>query len=204
MEYGSKLLENAVNEISLLPGIGKRSALRLALHLLNRPQTQTEDRSRALLSLRENSKNCKHCHTLSDTETCQICEDPRRDLGILCVVEDIRDVLAIEGTSEFRGRYHVLGGKISPMDGIGPSDLTIDSLVSRVKTEGVTELIFALSSTMEGDTTNFYIYKQLADLDLKFSTIARGIAVGDELQYADEITLGRSISNRIPLDYDKG
>ena len=120
------------------------------------------------------------------------------------MVEDIRDVLAIEGTSEFRGRYHVLGGKISPMDGIGPSDLTIDSLVSRVKTEGVTELIFALSSTMEGDTTNFYIYKQLADLDLKFSTIARGIAVGDELQYADEITLGRSISNRIPLDYDKG
>ena len=204
MEYGSKLLENAVNEISLLPVIGKRSALRLALHLLNRPQTQTEDLSRALLSLRENSKNCKHCHTLSDTEICQICEDPRRDIGILCVVEDIRDVLAIEGTSEFRGRYHVLGGKISPMDGIGPSDLTIDSLVSRVKTEGIIELIFALSSTMEGDTTNFYIYKQLAGLSLKFSTIARGIAVGDELQYADEITLGRSISNRIPLDYDKG
>ncbi len=204
MEYGSKLLEIAVNEISLLPGIGKRSALRLALHLLNRPQTQTEDLAKALISLKEHSKTCKHCHTLSDNEICQICEDPRRENGILCIVEDIRDVLAIESTSEFRGRYHVLGGKISPMDGIGPSDLTIESLVSRVKKEGITELIFALSSTMEGDTTNFYIYKQLSSLSIKFSTIARGIAVGDELQYADEITLGRSISNRIPLDFDKG
>ncbi len=204
MEYGSKLLEIAVNEISLLPGIGKRSALRLALHLLNRPQTQTEDLAKALISLKEHSKTCKHCHTLSDNEICQICEDPRRENGILCIVEDIRDVLAIESTSEFRGRYHVLGGKISPMDGIGPSDLTIESLVSRVKKEGITELIFALSSTMEGDTTNFYIYKQLSSLSIKFSTIARGIAVGDELEYADEITLGRSISNRIPLDYDKG
>jgi recombination protein RecR len=204
MEYGSKLLEIAVNEISLLPGIGKRSALRLALHLLNRPQTQTEDLAKALISLKEHSKTCKHCHTLSDNEICQICEDPRRENGILCIVEDIRGVLAIESTSEFRGRYHVLGGKISPMDGIGPSDLTIESLVSRVKKEGITELIFALSSTMEGDTTNFYIYKQLSSLSIKFSTIARGIAVGDELQYADEITLGRSISNRIPLDFDKG
>jgi recombination protein RecR len=204
MEYGSKLLEIAVNEISLLPGIGKRSALRLALHLLNRPQTQTEDLAKALISLKEHSKTCKHCHTLSDNEICQICEDPRRENGILCIVEDIRDVLAIESTSEFRGRYHVLGGKISPMDGIGPSDLTIESLVSRVKKEGITELIFALSSTMEGDTTNFYIYKQLSSLSIKFSTIARGIAVGDELEYADEITLGRSISNRIPLDFDKG
>ena len=204
MEYGSKLLEIAVNEISLLPGIGKRSALRLALHLLNRPQTQTEDLVKALISLKEHSKTCKHCHTLSDNEICQICEDPRRENGILCIVEDIRDVLAIESTSEFRGRYHVLGGKISPMDGIGPSDLTIESLVSRVKKEGITELIFALSSTMEGDTTNFYIYKQLSSLSIKFSTIARGIAVGDELEYADEITLGRSISNRIPLDFDKG
>jgi len=204
MEYGSKLLEIAVNEISLLPGIGKRSALRIALHLLNRPQTQTEDLAKALISLKEHSKTCKHCHTLSDNEICQICEDPRRENGILCIVEDIRDVLAIESTSEFKGRYHVLGGKISPMDGIGPSDLTIESLVSRVKKEGITELIFALSSTMEGDTTNFYIYKQLSSLSIKFSTIARGIAVGDELQYADEITLGRSISNRIPLDFDKG
>jgi len=204
MEFGSKLLENAVNEISQLPGIGKRSALRLALHLLNRPVTQSEDLARAILALREQAKHCEICNALSDESICQICSDPRRDATLICVVEDIRDVLAIEATSEFKGRYHVLGGKISPMDGVGPSDLSIDLLLQRAGQTDVSELIFALSSTMEGDTTNFYIYKQLVEFDLKFTTIARGIAVGDELQYADEITLGRSISNRIPLKYGNG
>lgn len=200
MEFSSKLLENAINEVSQLPGIGKRTALRLVLHLLRQPKEQTLHLAKALESLRQEIKFCKSCHNISDTEICEICANPNRNEEIICVVEDVRDVMAIESTSSFKGLYHVLGGKISPMDGIGPNDLTIDSLVSKVKEGHVKELIFALSSTMEGDTTNFYIYKQIQDLNVVTSTIARGIAVGDELEYADEITLGRSIVNRIPFE----
>jgi len=200
MEFSSKLLQNAVNEVSQLPGIGKRTALRLVLHLLRQPKEQTSHLTKALDALRENINFCKECHNLSDTKICEICSNPHRIKEIICVVEDVRDVMAIESTSSFRGLYHVLGGKISPMDGIGPNDLTIDSLVSKVKDGQIKELIFAMSSTMEGDTTNFYIYKQLDGLDVTTSTIARGISVGDELEYADEITLGRSIMNRIPFE----
>ncbi len=199
MEYGSKLLEKAVDHIAQLPGIGKRTALRLALHLLQRPETQALDLADALKSLRLEIQHCKKCNALSDDELCVICSDPRRDERLVCVVEDIRDVLAIEATAEYRGLYHVLGGKISPMDGIGPSDLSITGLVERLKTEVVDEVIFALSASMEGDTTQFYIHKQLKEFSVKCSTLARGLAVGDELQYADEITLGRSISNRVLL-----
>lgn len=200
MEFSSKLLENAVNEVSQLPGIGKRTALRLVLHLLRQPKDQTEHLSKALSTVREEIKFCKSCHNISDTDICEICNNPHRNEDIICVVEDIRDVMAIESTSSFKGLYHVLGGKISPMDGIGPNDLTINALVDRVKEGTIKELIFALSSTMEGDTTNFYIYKQIQDLDIITSTIARGISVGDELEYADEITLSRSIMNRIPFE----
>jgi recombination protein RecR len=200
MDFSSKLLQNAVNEVSQLPGIGKRTALRLVLHLLRQPKEQTLHLSKALNAIRQDINFCKKCHNLSDTETCEICANPHRNEEIICVVEDVRDVMAIESTSSFRGLYHVLGGKISPMDGIGPNDLTIDSLVSKVKQGKIKELIFAMSSTMEGDTTNFYIYKQIQDLDVITSTIARGISVGDELEYADEITLGRSIQNRIPFE----
>lgn len=199
MEFSSKLLENAVYEMSQLPGIGKRTALRLVLHLLKQPADQTSSLSKALLHLREDIKFCSNCHNISDVQLCEICANPKRDEGLICVVEDIRDVMAIENTGQYRGMYHVLGGKISPMEGIGPQDLTITSLVNKAKQGKVKELIFALSSTMEGDTTNFYIYKQLEELPLKTSTIARGIAVGDELEYADEVTLGRSILNRIPF-----
>ncbi len=199
MEFSSKLLENAVYEMSQLPGIGKRTALRLVLHLLKQPADQTSRLSKALLHLREDIKFCSNCHNISDVALCEICANPKRDGRLICVVEDIRDVMAIENTGQYRGMYHVLGGKISPMEGIGPQDLTIASLVNKAKQGKVKELIFALSSTMEGDTTNFYIYKQLEELPLKTSTIARGIAVGDELEYADEVTLGRSILNRIPF-----
>ncbi|MEK6155008.1 recombination mediator RecR [Flavobacteriaceae bacterium 3-367] len=199
MEFSSKLLENAVYEMSQLPGIGKRTALRLVLHLLKQPADQTSRLSKALLHLREDIKFCNNCHNISDVALCEICANPKRDGRLICVVEDIRDVMAIENTGQYRGMYHVLGGKISPMEGIGPQDLTIASLVNKAKQGKVKELIFALSSTMEGDTTNFYIYKQLEELPLKTSTIARGIAVGDELEYADEVTLGRSILNRIPF-----
>lgn len=187
-------------EVSQLPGIGKRTALRLVLHLLKQPQGQTEDLTNALNLLRTQVSFCKSCHNISDTELCEICTNPKRDESTICVVEDIRDVMAIESTSQFRGLYHVLGGKISPMEGVGPQDLNISSLVKKVKDGRVNELIFALSSTMEGDTTNFYIYKQLAGTDVVTSTIARGISVGDELEYADEITLGRSILNRVPFE----
>lgn len=200
MEFSSKLLENAVYEMSQLPGIGKRTALRLVLHLLKQPQEQTTRLADALVGLKNKVKFCKSCHNISDTELCEICSNPRRDESIVCVVEDIRDVMAIENTSQFKGLYHVLGGKISPMEGVGPQDLTIKPLVDKAKEGKIKELIFALSSTMEGDTTNFYIYKQLEDLGIKTSTIARGIAVGDELEYADEVTLGRSILNRIPFE----
>lgn len=200
MEFSSKILENAVYEMSQLPGIGKRTALRLVLHLLKQPEERTNLLAEALLKLRSEINFCKTCSNISDTEICEICDNTKRDRNLVCVVEDIRDVMAIENTSQYNGLYHVLGGKISPMEGVGPQDLNIVSLVRRVKEEDVKELIFALSSTMEGDTTNFYIYKQLEGLDVATSTIARGISVGDELEYADEVTLGRSILNRVPFE----
>ncbi|WP_190811506.1 recombination mediator RecR [Flagellimonas sp. S3867] len=200
MEFSSKILENAVYEMSQLPGIGKRTALRLVLHLLKQPEERTNLLAEALLKLRSEINFCKTCSNISDTEICEICANTKRDRNLVCVVEDIRDVMAIENTSQYNGLYHVLGGKISPMEGVGPQDLNIGSLVRRVKEEDVKELIFALSSTMEGDTTNFYIYKQLEGLDVETSTIARGISVGDELEYADEVTLGRSILNRVPFE----
>lgn len=200
MEFSSKLLANAVNEVSQLPGIGKRTALRLVLHLLRQPKEQTEALSQALQNMRSDLKFCKSCHNLSDVELCEICSNSLRQSNVICVVEDVRDVMAIENTASHKGLYHVLGGKISPIDGIGPHDLNISSLVEKVKTGQIKELIFALSPTMEGDTTNFYIYKQIEGLDVETSTIARGISVGDELEYADEITLGRSILNRIPFE----
>jgi len=200
MEFSSKLLEKAVYEMSQLPGIGKRTALRLVLHLLKQPKEQTGMLSQALLTMREEIKFCESCHNISDVAVCEICSNPNRDHQLICVVEDIRDVMAIENTGQFRGIYHVLGGKISPIDGIGPSQLNIPTLVEKVKTGSIRELIFALSSTMEGDTTNFYIYKQIKDCDVITSTIARGISVGDELEYADEVTLGRSILHRVPFE----
>ncbi len=200
MNFSSKLLENAVNEVSRLPGIGKRTALRLVLHLLKQPKENTKYLTEALNSLRNEVKSCKKCHNISDTLLCDICSNTNRNEEIVCVVEDIRDVMAIENTGQFRGLYHVLGGKISPIDGIGPQNLQIESLVEKVKKKEVKELIFALSSTMEGDTTNFYIFKQIEKYEVTTSTIARGISVGDELEYADEITLGRSIVNRIPFE----
>ncbi len=200
MDFSSKLLENAVYEMSQLPGIGKRTALRLVLHLLKQPTQQTEKLSQALENLRSAVRFCSNCHNISDTETCEICINPKRDKSLVCVVEDIRDVMAIENTGQYRGLYHVLGGKISPMEGVGPQDLTIQALVNKINKGEIKELIFALSSTMEGDTTNFYIYKQIEGKGVSTSTIARGIAVGDELEYADEVTLGRSILNRIPFE----
>lgn len=200
MELPSKLVENAVNEMSQLPGIGKRTALRLVLHLLKQPLEQTEELTTALVSMRKDIQFCTTCHTISDAEICTICANAARDKSIICVVEDVRDVMAIENTNMFKGVYHVLGGKISPIEGIGPSQLKITSLVEKVKEGTVAEIIFALSSTMEGDTTNFYIYKQIKEYQIKTSTIARGIAVGDELEYADEVTLGRSLLNRIPFE----
>lgn len=200
MEMSSKLLERAVAEISQLPGIGKRTALRLALHLLKQPVEQTQLLSSALQRMREEIQFCRECHNISDSDLCEICNNGGRDRSVICVVEDIRDVMAIENTNLFKGIYHVLGGKISPIDGIGPGQLTIASLVEKVKSGTVRELIFALSSTMEGDTTNFYIYKQIKDANIITSAIARGIGVGDELEFADEITLGRSILHRIPFE----
>ncbi|SKB56341.1 recombination mediator RecR [Maribacter arcticus] len=200
MDFSSKLLENAVYEVSQLPGIGKRTALRLVLHLLKQPEQRTENLSSSLVSLRSKIQFCQNCHNISDTNMCEICANPKRDDALVCVVEDIRDVMAIENTGQFRGKYHVLGGKISPMEGIGPQNLKIGSLVEKVKKGVIKELIFALSSTMEGDTTNFYIFRQIEGLEVKTSTIARGIAVGDELEYADEVTLGRSIVNRVPFE----
>lgn len=203
MNYPSKVLEKAVEEMSNLPGIGKRTALRLVLHMLNRPKSQTTALSEALAHLVNDVKYCKQCHTISDDEVCDICSNPLRDETIICVVEDVRDVMAIENTGQFKGKYHVLGGKISPMEGIGPGQLNIDTLVNRVKSGEVREIIFALSSTMEGDTTVFYLYRQLKGTDIIFSTIARGLGVGDELEYADEATLVRSIQHRIPYSDNK-
>lgn len=200
MDFSSKLLENAVNEMAQLPGIGKRTALRLVLHLLKRPKEQTTLLAKALEDFRNEIRLCSNCHNISDTELCEICSNARRNLELICVVEDIRDVMAIENTSQFKGIYHVLGGKISPIEGIGPHNLTIENLVQKVALGEVKEVILALSSTMEGDTTNFYIYRQLQKFDIKLTTIARGISVGDEIEYADEVTLGRSILNRVPFE----
>lgn len=200
MEFSSKLLEQAVNEMSQLPGIGKRTALRLVLHLLKQPKEQTIFLSQALTTMREEVRFCVSCHNISDVDLCEICANTKRNHQIICIVEDIRDVMAIENTGQFRGIYHVLGGKISPIDGVGPSQLNINTLIEKVKSGNVLEIIFALSSTMEGDTTNFYIYKQIQDYDVITSTIARGISVGDELEYADEVTLGRSILQRVPFE----
>jgi len=200
MDFSSKLLEKAVEEMSQLPGIGKRTALRLVLHLLKQPEEQTLHLSKALIDLKTEVNFCKNCHNVSDHTICEICANANRDKTIVCVVEDVRDVMAIENTSQYKGVYHVLGGKISPMDGIGPSQLNIESLVQKVRAKEVDEIIFALSSTMEGDTTNFYIYRQIEGEGVVTSTIARGIGVGDELEYADEVTLGRSILHRIPFE----
>ena len=200
MEFSSKLLEKAVNEMAQLPGIGKRTALRLVLHLFKQPLERTTFLTESLLKMRNEVKLCESCHNLSDENLCVICSNNKRDHQLICVVEDVRDVMAIENTGQFKGIYHVLGGKISPIDGVGPSQLKISSLIEKVNSKSVRELIFALSSTMEGDTTNFYIYKQIKNDSLITSTIARGIAVGDELEYADEVTLGRSIVQRVPFD----
>ena len=200
MEFSSKLLQSAVDEVAQLPGIGRRTALRLVLHLMRQPASQTLHLTEALQAMRQNINFCKNCHNISDTDLCEICINTNRQQDVVCVVEDIRDVMAVESTASYRGTYHVLGGKISPMDGIGPHDLKISSLVEKVKSGAVKELIFALSSTMEGDTTNFYIYKQIQDTAVVISTIARGISIGDELEYAVEVTLGRSITNRIPFE----
>ena len=196
----SNLLENAVAELSKLPGVGKRTALRFALHLLKQNESDVESLGNSLTKLRNEIKYCSRCHSISDVEICQICSNPKRNPLIICVVENIRDVMAIENTLQFNGLYHVLGGVISPIEGIGINDLQIDSLLKRVQVEKVEEVILALPTTMEGDTTNFYLNKQLKSFDLKISAIARGIAIGDNLEFADEITLGRSILNRTPFE----
>ncbi len=195
-EYSSILLENAVEALSKLPGIGHKTALRLALHLLDEENATTEQLADAILKMRHNIKLCKHCYNISDTDVCAICSNTRRDKTTICVVADMRDVLAIERTASYNGVYHVLGGVISPIEGVSPSDLKISQLTERIFREGIKEIILALPATIEGDTTNFYIYKQLADFKGKITAIAKGISVGDALEYVDEITLGRSIKNR--------
>ena len=199
-QYPSQLLERAVEAFSQLPGVGRKTALRLVLHLLRQPLEDVDGFAEAVLRVKHDVKHCKVCHNISDNEVCTICTDPRRDTSLICVVENVQDVMAIENTQQFHGLYHVLGGIISPMDGIGPNDLEIDSLVERVKEGTVKEIILALASTMEGDTTNFYISRKLKDTDVSLSVIARGISVGDELEYTDEVTLGRSILNRTPFE----
>ena len=198
--FPSRLLEDAVNEMASLPGIGRKTALRLVLNLLRREESEVARFSASFLKLKNEILYCNSCYNVSDSSTCPICADPRRDRALICVVEDIRDVMALENTMQYRGLYHVLGGIISPMDGIGPSDLQVESLVHRVAAGEVEEVIMALSATMEGDTTNFYISRKLKDHKIKLSTLARGVAIGDELEYADEVTLGRSILHRTPFD----
>lgn len=197
-QYPSQLLEKAVNEFSKLPGIGRKTAMRLVLHLLRQDDATVDAFGNSIMTLKHEVKYCHVCHNISDSETCNICANPLRDSSSVCVVESIRDVMAIEATQQYRGLYHVLGGVISPMESIGPNDLEIQSLIDRVKAGGVKEVILALSTTMEGDTTNFFIYRKLKDEPVKISVLARGVSVGDELQYTDEVTLGRSIINRTP------
>lgn len=199
-KYPSQLLERAVEAFSQLPGVGRKTALRLVLHLLRQSTEDVDSFADAVIRVKHDVKYCKVCHNISDNEVCSICSDPRRDASVVCVVENIQDVMAIENTQQFHGLYHVLGGIISPMDGIGPHDLEIESLVERVEEGTVKEIILALASTMEGDTTNFYISRKLKDTGVKLSVIARGISVGDELEYTDEVTLGRSILNRTPFE----
>ena len=198
-EYPSALLERAVKEFTKLPGIGRKTATRLVLYLLRKREDEVADFSDAIITLKREAKYCTECHSISDTDICPICANPMRDHSTICVVENIQDVMAVENTMQYRGVYHVLGGVISPMDGVSPGDLHIESLINRVATGKVKEIILALSSTMEGDTTNFYIYRKLQQYDVKLSVIARGISVGDELEYADEVTLGSSIKNRTPF-----
>lgn len=202
-EFPSRLLETAVNEFASLPGIGKKTALRLVMHLLRQPDSDVESFGESIIRLKKEIRYCKMCHNISDTDVCDICSDRSREDSIICVVENIRDVIAIENTGQYRGKYHVLGGIISPMDGIGPSDLNFESLEEKVKSGSVSELILALSATMEGDTTNYYIYRRLGNSSIKVSTLSKGVAIGDELEYTDEITLGRSIVNRTPFDTGK-
>ncbi|MCI6182489.1 MAG: recombination mediator RecR [Prevotella sp.] len=199
-QYSSLLLDKAVGEFAKLPGIGRKTALRLVLHLLKQPDADVASFTDAITTMKRDVRYCRVCHNVSDSELCPICADSRRDSSLVCVVENIRDVMAIENTMQYHGLYHVLGGILSPMDGIGPADIEIDSLVSRVAEGGVTEVILALSPTMEGDTTNFYISRRLRGYDVRLSVIARGIAVGNELEYADEVTLGRSILKRTPFE----
>lgn len=199
-EYSSTLLENAVNELSRLPGIGKKTALRLALHLLREDGSRTEALARSLQQLREKIIFCRRCHNISDHEICAICSNPRRDEGLLCVVEDMRDVMAIERTASFHGLYHVLGGVINPVEGVSPNDLNINALIQRMEEESFREVIMALPATIEGDTTAYYLFRQISRENLKITSIAKGVAIGDALEYADEITLGRSILNRIPFE----
>lgn len=199
-QYPSLLLENAVNELSRLPGIGPKTAMRLALFLLKEKKEDVNKFAESIRLLREEIRYCKECYNISDADVCSICSNPRRDHSLVCVVESVRDVMAIENTQQYGGVYHVLGGVISPMDGIGPDDLNIAPLIDKVRTGGVKEVVFALSATMEGDTTNFYIYRKISDCSVKITTIARGVAIGDELAYADEVTLGRSLVNRLPFE----
>ena len=203
-KYPSKLLENAVNEFSKLPGIGRKSALRLVLHLLRQDADAVNYFGNSIIQLRNEIKHCKVCHNISDTETCTICSGSSRNQSVVCVVENIRDVMSVENTQQYNGLYHVLGGIISPMDGIGPADIEIESLVKRVAEGTIVEIILALSTTMEGDTTNFYIYRKMKDLPVRITTLARGVSVGDELEYTDEVTLGRSLTNRIPYENSIG
>jgi recombination protein RecR len=197
--YPSRLLQDAVDELSSLPGVGRKSALRFALHLLKQPVDNVERFGQSIIRLSKETKFCKNCSMISDNDICDICKDAKRDTSIICVVENVRDVISIENTMQYNGLYHVLGGIISPMDGVGPSDLTIDQLLKRAENEDIKEVLIVLSTTMEGETTSFYLYKLLSKFNIKISTIARGIGFGDELEYTDEITLGRSIQNRQPL-----
>ena len=200
MNFSSKHIEDVINEFAKLPGVGRKTATRYVLHILKQDDKETENFAAALIDLKRNLKHCSVCHNISDKEICNICANHNRDRSSLCIVEDIRDVMAIESTHQYRGVYHVLGGIISPLDGIGPADLNIETLVKRMESGEIKEVIMALSTTMEGDTTNFYLYRRLKDFNVIITTIARGISIGDELEYADEITLGRSITNRIPYE----
>ncbi|WP_016775966.1 recombination mediator RecR [Anaerophaga thermohalophila] len=200
LQFPSKILENAVNEFSKLPGIGRKTALRLALHILKQDKESVDSFANAITTLRDEIKYCKNCYNISDSDTCSICSNPRRDHSLVCIVENVRDVMAIENTHQYQGIYHVLGGLISPMDGTGPDDLTIAPLEEKLRKGEIKEIIFALSTTMEGDTTNFYLYRKFQSYPVKFTTIARGVAIGDELEYADEVTLGRSLVDRLPFD----
>lgn len=201
-EYPSRTLENAVNEFASLPGIGRKTAFRLVMSLLKRDPDEVRKFGKSIMKLREEIRYCRNCHNISDTDICSICTDERRDRSMICVVENIQDVIAIENTRQYKGLYHVLGGIISPIDGIGPADLNIDSLETKAGSGGITEIILALSTTMEGDTTNFYLFRRLSKYGIPLTTLARGVAVGDELEYTDELTLGRAITNRSPYQHD--